>query len=167
MSISIRQATAEDVPALLEIYNHYIQSTAITFEIKAPSVDEFAQRISECLKAHEYLVGVEDKQIVGYAYGNTHRSRAAYRFSVETSVYLDTNFCGRGYGKALYTQLLNNLAQLNFHNAYAGITLPNVASVAMHESLGFEPIGIFKEIGFKFDSWHDVGWWQRPLSPIK
>ena len=101
--------------------------------------------------------------LAGYAYATPHRTREAYKHSVETSVYVHSDYRGKGVGRMLYESLFVSLRSHDFHNAYAGITLPNDASVALHKSLGFEPVGIFREVGFKYDSWHDVSWWQRNI----
>ena len=164
MDLSIRRATSDDAEEIVEIYRPYVEDSVISFELEVPSSDEFAARIHSALQKHEWIVGILDQKIVGYAYGNTHRARSAYRHSVETSVYLEQSHCGRGYGRRLYAELFERLRKMDFNNAYAGITLPNQASVALHKSMGFQPIGVFKEIGFKFDQWHDVGWWQRRVN---
>jgi len=102
-------------------------------------------------------------EIQGYAYGSSHRARAAYRWSVETSAYVREGHRGRGLGTCLYGELLPRLAALGYCNAYAGIALPNEGSQALHRRAGFEPVGVFRRVGRKFGSWHDVAWWQRPL----
>ena len=164
MSETIRRATLADAAQLVEIYRPSIEDSNASFELVCPGVDEFADRIRAALENHEWLVLETGEQICGYAYGTAHRKRAAYDLSVETSVYVHSKFHGRGIGKRLYQQLFISLQQMGFHNAYAGITLPNAASVALHESFGFKTIGVFREIGFKNDQWHDVGWWQRPVA---
>lgn len=104
------------------------------------------------------------RAVSGYAYATAHRARQAYQPSVETSVYVGSKYQAEGIGKLLYEALFDSLRRRDFHNAYAGITLPNEGSVALHESLGFYPIGVFQEVGYKKGRWHDVGWWQRPIA---
>jgi len=159
----IRAATLDDAGAILRIYAPYVEKTAVSFEVDVPSVDEFAGRISEITRRYPWLVFEGQQGIVGYAYGSRHRAREAYRFTTETSVYVDSRYHGAGIGRALYEQLLGELTVRGYRLALAGIALPNAASVRLHESLGFEPVGIFRRIGFKFDRWHDTGWWQKPL----
>jgi len=161
--LSIRQATEADAPALLAIYTPFIESTPVSFETVVPGVEEFAGRIAKCLSKWQYLVAERDGVVAGYAYGSTHRERAAYRFSVEVSAYLDPRFRRQGIGSALYTRLFEDLIAKGYCSAFAGITVPNDASVGMHRSVGFEMIGVFRNIGWKFDRWHDVAWMQRSL----
>ncbi len=159
----IRPATEADAPALLAIYRPYVDRTATSFELEPPTTEAFAARIAKSLAGWAWLVAELDGAMVGYAYGTAHRERAAYAKTVETAVYLDEAHRGRGAGTALYTELLRVLAAKGFHRAVAGITLPNAASVALHERLGFERIGVYKEVGFKFGLWHDTVWYQRGL----
>jgi phosphinothricin acetyltransferase len=121
------------------------------------------RRIETTLARHPWLVA-DDDGVLGYAYATQHRSRAAYDWSVDVSVYLAPPARGRGLGRALYTALLDLLAVQGHANAFAGIALPNPASVALHETLGFTPVGVYRAVGWKLGSWHDVGWWQRRLS---
>jgi len=160
---SIRQATEADAAALRTIYAPFVESTPVSFETVVPSVEEFAARIAKALSKWQYLVAEHDGEIAGYAYGSTHRERAAYRYSVEVSAYVDPRFHRRGIGSALYRQLFEDLSAKGYCSAFAGITVPNDASVGMHRSVGFEDIGVFKRIGWKFDRWHDVFWMQRTL----
>lgn len=159
----IRSATLDDAPALLEIYRPFIENTAVSFETQVPTVDEFAARVEKALNGWAWLVAEVDGQIAGYAYGGTHRERAAYRWSVETSVYLHSDFHRRGIARLLYSQLFDVLAEKGYCNAYAGATLPNDASIGFHRSMGFEWVGVFKRVGWKFGRWHDVAWMQRVL----
>lgn len=159
----IRSATLDDAPALLEIYRPFIENTAVSFETQVPTVDEFAARVEKALNGWACLVAEVDGQIAGYAYGGTHRERAAYRWSVETSVYLHSDFHRRGIARLLYSQLFDVLAEKGYCNAYAGATLPNDASIGFHRSMGFEWVGVFKRVGWKFGRWHDVAWMQRVL----
>ncbi|HSS49761.1 MAG TPA: arsinothricin resistance N-acetyltransferase ArsN1 family B [Thermoanaerobaculia bacterium] len=162
-SIRIRSATEADAPALLAIYRPFVEQTSVSFELVPPTVEEFAARIRKSLAGWEWLVAERDGQILGYAYGSMHRERPAYRWSVEVSAYVDPNHHRQGIGRALYLRLFEILTDKGFCNAYAGITLPNDGSVALHRSVGFEPIGVFKAIGRKYGKWHDVAWFQRPL----
>ena len=161
--LKIRQATEADAPALLAIYAPYIESTPVSFEMVVPTVDEFAGRILKSLSRWQWLVAERDGGIAGYAYGSTHRERAAYRFSVEVSAYLDPRFHRQGIGSALYARLFEDLIAKGYCSAFAGITVPNDASIGMHRSVGFEMIGVFRNVGWKFDRWHDVAWMQRTL----
>jgi phosphinothricin acetyltransferase len=137
--------------------------TAISFEEVPPTVEAMAARIASTLKTHPYLVAVSDGKVCGYVNASTHADRAAYRHSVNTTVYIAAEARGTGVGRALYTALLPTLVRQGFHAAFAGIALPNPGSVRLHESVGFEPLGVYREVGFKFGCWHDVGWWQRLL----
>jgi len=160
----IRQARPTDAALLLEIYRPVVENTVASFELIPPTKDEFAFRIASSIESHEWLVTEDAGLLTGYAYATPHRAREAYKYSVETSVYIHTDYRGKGLGKKLYKSLFRSLKTRDFHYAYAGITLPNVASIAMHKSFGFEPIGTFREIGFKRSEWHDVSWWQRAIS---
>jgi L-amino acid N-acyltransferase YncA len=162
-SLRIRQATEADAPALLAIYRPFVDDTAVSFEMVAPTVEEFAARIEKSLAGWQWLVAEREDQIVGYAYGSSHRARPAYRWSVEVSAYVHPSQHRQGVGRALYLRLFEELAEMGFCNAYAGTTLPNDGSVALHRSVGFEPIGVFKAVGRKFGKWHDVAWFQRIL----
>lgn len=122
-----------------------------------------ADRIRSTRATHQWLVHELDGQVVGYAYGGVHRSRAAYRWTTEVSAYVDRSMHRRGIGRALYTELLDRLRRQGFRLAVAGITLPNDASVGLHEALGFESVGVYSNIGWKSGAWHDVGWWQLDL----
>lgn len=159
---TIRQADpARDAPSIAAIYNHYVTTTIITFEEEPVGDDEFAQRIAKVLGERlPYLVLEQDERILGYAYATKWQVRSAYRFSVETTVYLDPAETGRGYGTRMYRQLFPLLAERRIHAAVAGIALPNDSSVALHEKLGMRKVAHFEEVGFKFDRWIDVGYWQ-------
>lgn len=162
-NVSIRSATPDDAEALLAIYRPYVLNTAISFELDPPSVEEFRERIVNVLAGWAWLVAERDGRPLGYAYATAHRPRGAYKWSVETSVYISEECRGQGLGTALYQALLPLLAGKGYCNAYAGITLPNKASVALHKKMGFEPVGVFRFVGRKFGAWHDVSWWHRRL----
>lgn len=164
--LSIRNATPADAVELLAIYAPYVERTAVSFETSAPSLDEFAERILKYSESWAWLVAQNANQIVGYAYASAHRDRPAYRWSVETSAYVSPAAQRQGIGKQLYMSLLPTLTQKGFCNAYAGITLPNEASIALHLGVGFEPIGVFPSVGRKFNAWHDVAWFHRRLREL-
>lgn len=159
--VDIRRAKPSDSEQIFEIYRPIIEDTVISFETSPPSVEQIARRIASTLNTHEWLVAQSGNEIVGYTYATQYRSRQAYRRSTETTVYVHRDHRAQGVGRSLYLALFESLRSLDFHQAYAGIALPNEGSIALHEALGFERIGIFKEAGFKFDSWHDVLWLQR------
>jgi phosphinothricin acetyltransferase len=159
----VRTATAADAAALREIYRPYVESTAVSFELEVPTIEGFQRRISSAVETRSWLVAEVHGRLVGYAYGSAHRARAAYQSSVETSAYVLRQFQRQGIGCALYTRLIDELCERGFHSAFAGITLPNDASVGFHESMGFEPIGVFPRVGWKLGAWHDVAWYYRPL----
>lgn len=162
--IVIRDADpVADAPACAAIYAPYVTDTTITFEEVPPTAADFTARIEAAQVTHVWLVGEVDGMVVGYAYAGTYRPRAAYRWSCETSVYLDRDRRGSGLGRPLYQALLDRLSEMGFRTAVAGATLPNDASERLHADLGFEPIGIFRRVGFKFDQWCDVTWVQRDL----
>ena len=159
----IRAATPADAPALLAIYAPHVERVATSFEEVPPTAEEFAARIERCLASHAWLVAECDGVIAGYAYGSPHRDRAAYRWSVEVSAYVHADFHRRGIARALYGRLFDDLAARGYCQAYAGITLPNEASVGLHRALGFAPIGVFPRVGWKKGAWHDVMWLHREL----
>jgi phosphinothricin acetyltransferase len=157
----VRRATASDVDAILAIYAPFCESTHVSFEEVAPAPEEMRRRVLET--PYPWLVFESDGVVVGYAYASRHRERAAYRWSVEVSAYVAEGQRGRGVGRALYAELLTLLAELGYYKAFAGIGLPNDASVALHESVGFTLVGVFRGIGYKHGKWHDVAWYQRSL----
>jgi L-amino acid N-acyltransferase YncA len=165
MASYLRLATPQDAPGIAEIYRPIVESTPTSFEIEPPDEHEFRRRIQNTLPAYPYLVCESDGRIAGYAYAGRYRARAAYRWSVETSVYVHSDFRRRGIGRGLYVSLIRILAAQGYCSAYAGITLPNAGSVGLHESVGFEAIGVYRRVGYKLDAWHDVGWWQLALQP--
>lgn len=157
---------ASDAAACAAIYAPYVTGTAITFEIEPPSVAEMAARIAAARKTHAWLVLELDDQVIGYAYAGPMKARAAYRWSCEVSVYLEQGRRRTGGGRALYEALFDRLTARGYRTAIAGMTLPNPASEGLHKSLGFEPIGTYRNIGWKLDTWHDVAWSQRPLAEL-
>ncbi len=162
--VVIRPAKGEDAAAIQAIYEPIVTGTAISFELEPPTVAEMAERIARVSDSHAWLVAeVPDGRIAGYAYGTPHRPRAAYQHSVEVSAYMHGDFRGMGIAGRLYGRLFDVLAQGDFFHAFAGITLPNDASVALHKSVGFEAIGSFPNVGFKLGAWHDVSWWYRKI----
>ncbi|HEV8395475.1 MAG TPA: arsinothricin resistance N-acetyltransferase ArsN1 family B [Vicinamibacterales bacterium] len=163
MTPRIRLADASDAEAMAAIYRPVVESTAISFETVAPDRDEMARRLADTLVSHPWLVCDMGGRVAGYAYASKHRVRAAYQWSVDTSVYVDAAWRRSGVGRGLYRSLFAVLAAQRFFNAFAGIALPNEASVALHEAVGFEPLGVYRRVGFKLGAWHDVGWWQLAL----
>lgn len=159
----IRMATVDDASDIAEIYRPLVEFTAISFETVAPDADEMRHRIHEIPGSHPWLVCERDGVVAGYAYASRHRVRAAYQWSVDTSVYVDDRFRRRGIGHGLYLSLFAVLTAQGYANAFAGIALPSPASVALHERVGFTPVGVYRRVGYKLGAWHDVGWWQRPL----
>ena len=157
---------ARDAAACAEIYAPYVLHTAISLEEEPPSVEGFKARIERITAAYPWLMAELDGRSVGFAYGSLHRERAAYRWAADVTVYLADDAKRRGIGRRLYETLFELLVCQGVQIACAGITLPNEASVALHESLGFTPVGIYRRIGFKHGRWHDVGWWQRELLPV-
>jgi phosphinothricin acetyltransferase len=161
----IRDADSQrDAAACAEIYAPYVRDTPISLEDRAPSAQEIAARIETTTQTHPWLVAQDREELIGYAYATRHRERACYRWATDVAVYVAPQSQRRGVGRALYETLFTLLTDQGFQMACAGITLPNQASVGLHESLGFQPVGVYKKIGRKFGAWHDVGWWQRPLS---
>lgn len=159
----LRPAQPDDAEALLGIYAPFVEHTAITFEYQIPTIDEFSRRIATVLTQLPWIVGEMDGQIKAYAYAARHRERAAYQWSVETSVYVHPHFQRQGAARALYEALLDLLRRQGYYNAYAGITLPNSKSEQFHRSMGFSPIGIYYNVGYKLGQWHSVQWYSLAL----
>jgi phosphinothricin acetyltransferase len=159
----VRDACASDAAACAAIYAPYVTGTAITFETEPPSEGEMATRIETASSSYAWLVLEDEARVVGYAYGGRFHARPAYRWAAEVSVYLETGRRRTGGGRALYEALLARLRERGFRIAIAGMTLPNEASVGLHEALGFEPVGTYRRIGYKLGGWHDVAWMQRRL----
>lgn len=164
MTPAIRPATPPDAAAICAIYNHYVMNTAITFEEDAVAETDMAQRIADVAAAGlPWYVAEHGGRIVGYAYATKWRVRAAYRYSVESTVYIDRGHAGHGAGRALYAALLEALRQRGLRLVIGGIALPNDASVGLHERLGFRKVAHFTEVGMKFGRWIDVGYWELNL----
>lgn len=161
----IRIAAAEDAADIAAIYAPFVANTIVSFETEPPDETETRARISKVLESYPWLVCEQDGRVIGYAYGSQHRVRRAYQWSVDVAVYVDPNHHRGGIARSLYTRLFELLRLQGYYNAYAGIALPNAASVGFHESMGFRPIGIYEEVGFKAGKWVDVGWWQLALQP--
>lgn len=161
--LKVRAASGEDAAACAAIYSPYVTDTAITFETDPPLPGEMARRIAAAAHSHAWLALERDGAVAGYAYGTPFHQRAAYRWACEVSVYLEVGLRRAGGGRALYEALLARLAERGFRMAIAGMTLPNEASVGLHRAFGFEPVGVYRRIGFKHGRWHDVAWTQRTI----
>ncbi|MFI5317307.1 MAG: arsinothricin resistance N-acetyltransferase ArsN1 family B [Myxococcota bacterium] len=161
----VRLAEPADAAGVQAIYAPIVRDTAISFEIDPPSVEEMSRRIASTGERWPWLVCSDDGDILGYVYAGQHRERAAYRWSVDVTAYMHARARRGGLGRALYSTLFSLLSLQGYHRAYAGITLPNQASVGLHEALGFKPVGVYPAVGYKLGAWHDVGWWQRALRP--
>jgi phosphinothricin acetyltransferase len=160
----IRSVEPTDASAIREIYAPFVSESATSFEIEPPDAAAMERRIQELREQFPWLVYEEGREVLGYAYASPHRAaRKAYQWCVEVSIYIHARARRRGLGRALYGSLFDLLRRQGYVNAYAGITLPNPASLRLHESLGFRPIGVYPRIGFKFGSWHDVIWLQLRL----
>ena len=162
----IRPASPEDGTAICALYNHYIEHTTITFEETLLRPYEMEERIRKISAKYPYLVWEEEAgpgEINGYAYVNTWRERSAYRFAAELSIYVRDGLQGRGMGRKLMEKLLGEVRKTDIHGLIAGITLPNERSIALHEKFGFRKIAHFQEVGYKFNKWLDVGYWELIL----
>ena len=164
---SIRMATPDDAPAILDIYAPIVRYTAISFEIEPPAVDEMRSRIERTLTELPWLVSVDDRaEVDGYACAHRHRERAAYRWAVDVTVHVRQGSREQGIGRRLLEELLRQLVQLGYCQAFSRIALPNEAAIRLHQALGFEALGVFKKVGFKNGAWRDVSWWQRQLQDL-
>lgn len=162
--MTIRTATPADAEAITAIYAPIVEGTSISFELTPPTVDEMRSRIVNTLADLPWLVSEDPMGSVdGYVYASKHRERQAYQWSVDVTAYVREDARGLGIGKRLYQALFAELVTLGYFQAFAGTALPNDASVALHESVGFQPIGTYRKVGFKLGAWHDVGWWQKEL----
>jgi phosphinothricin acetyltransferase len=161
----IRLATADDAEAIAAIYRPAVTDKPTSFELEPPDGAEMARRVEKTLARTPWLVYDDDGAVLGYAYASAHRERAAYQWSVDVSAYVRDDAQRRGVARALYTSLFDVLALQGFRNAYAGVTLPNDASVGFHRAMGFTPVGVYRGVGYKLGAWHDVAWFERPLAP--
>lgn len=160
---TVRDASEADGAACAAVYAPYVTDTAISFESDPPSAEQMAQRIATVLRTHAWVVLDEGGHVAGYAYGQRHHTRPAYRWACEVSIYIEPGRRRTGAGRALYEALFARLAARGYRIAVAGMTLPNEASEALHRALGFQPVGVYRRIGYKLGAWHDVEWVQRPL----
>ena len=162
--MDILPAAPAHASAIATIYNHYIVSTTVTFETERVTAADMHARIEETQSSSlPWLVAEEGDRVLGYAYASKWKGRCAYRYSVESTVYLDAACIGRGIGKALYSTLIADLRERGMHAVIGGVALPNAASIALHEALGFRKVAHFEQVGFKQDRWIDVGYWQLLL----
>ena len=159
----IRLVTPADATAVHAIYAPVVRDTIISFEVEPPSIDEMRSRIEKTLRGYSWLVDERDCKVVGYTYASRHSERAAYNWSANVSVYVSAMARRMGVGTALYRALFALLRLQGVVNVYAGVTLPNAASVALHEAMGMTPVGVYRQVGYKFGAWHDVGWWEMTL----
>jgi L-amino acid N-acyltransferase YncA len=165
-AVQIRHADPDrDAAACAAIYAPYVSDSVISLEEVPPTPEEIAGRITRVTERYPWLIAEADGDVAGYAYAGEHRERAAYRWASDVTVYLSPAYFRRGIGRSLYTALFDLLVFQGVYVACAGVTLPNEASVGLHESMGFLPVGVYKRVAWKFGSWHDVGWWQLQLAP--
>lgn len=160
--VVVRPARPADAAGIAAVYAPIVEQTVISFEETPPDAEEFARRMSARPRL-PWFVGEAGGQVVGFAYAAQHRSRAAYRWSADVSIYLATQARGQGLGRALYERLFADVRDLGYVSLFAGVALPNDASVGLHTALGFQPVGSYRYVGYKLGSWVDVGWWQLPL----
>ena len=165
MSACIRFARSADAAGIQAIYAPFCESSHVSFEIVAPTVDEMRERIERITARYPWLVCDIDGKLAGYVYASQHRERAAYRWTVDAAVYIAESARRRGVGRGLYSSLFAILREQGYFKAHAGITLPNEQSVGLHEAMGFQPVGVSPRVGYKLGRWHDVGWWQLDLQP--
>lgn len=161
----IRPVTPDDAPAIADIYSYYVENTCITFEYESPSAKEMQQRIEKIASKYPWFVALSNGEIAGYAYATQFRERDAYRWNVETSVYVKASEQRKGIATALYNALLDACTRQGFYRAIAVITLPNEKSVAFHKGFGFNEVGVFNDVGFKMDAWHNVMFLDKALRP--
>lgn len=158
-----RQATLHDAAQIAEIYNYYILNTVVTFEMEVVDAQEMENRMATILEKHNWLVLEDAKTLLGYAYYGPFRGRVAYNHTVESTIYLHPDYIGKGLGKPLYTEIIQNAAANNYKEIIGGIALPNAASEKLHNDLGFKKVGHFENVGLKFGRTIDVGFWQKTL----
>jgi L-amino acid N-acyltransferase YncA len=164
--VSIRPAVEDDLRDIATIYNHEVANSIATFDLEPPTLNYWQARLAGKHEGDHLLVAVdEEEDVVGYAYSWSYRPRPAYERTRETSIYLDPSVRGRGIGRLLYPALLDAMAESGVHTAVALVALPNPSSVALHKAVGFEHVGTMREVGYKFDRWIDVEWYQKLLGP--
>jgi L-amino acid N-acyltransferase YncA len=163
----VRLATFADAKGILAIYAPIVTETPVSFELEPPSLMEMQLRIENTLTTLPWIVRDSDGMVMGYAYASRHRERAAYQWAVDVSVYVHPDVRRQGLGRSLYAGLLALLRDLGYYTAFAGIALPNLGSVKFHEAVGFRPVGVYRNVGFKLGKWHNVGWWGCPLRAYK
>ncbi len=163
MTFAVRPATLNDAGRIAAIYAPIVETTHISFEEVAPTEAEMRARIESAQSRMPWLVA-DAGDVIAYSYASEHRVRAAYRWSVDVALYVTAHARRSGAGRALYTALFAILKRQGFYNAFAGIALPNDASIGFHRTLGFEPVGVYRNVGYKLGRWCDVSWWQRPLA---
>jgi len=163
--VTIRLVTPGDAAECREIYAPYVRDTTVSFELSPPSDEEFEQRLAKKRGSYPWLVCEHDGDVVGFSYASQHRGRGAYQWDVESSVYVDDQHHRAGVASGLYRSLFAVLRLQGYYNVYAGTTLPNPASVQFHRAMGFEPVGVYHDAGYKHGEWRDVQWWQRSLQP--
>ena len=164
MTSLIRVAREQDAQAIADVYAPAVTGRSTSFELTPPDATEMGRRVVTVLQQYPWLVCESSEMVLGYVYATAHRDRAAYRWSVDVAAYVSETAHRRGIGRALYTALFEILALQGYRSACAGVTLPNPASVALHEAMGFVQVGVYHRIGYKFGKWHDVAWFERPLA---
>lgn len=165
--MDIRMATPEDAPALLEIYAPYIKDTAVSFDIRVPSKSDFIRRMQRIIGRFPYLVAENNGRVVGYAYAHPESERSAYQWNAELSIYMNRDFQSSALASRLYNALIEFLGLLGYRNLYAVITLPDEANISRHKHLGFTPLAVHKNAGYKLGKWHDVAWLEKSLGPYR
>ena len=163
MELHIREATPDDAAAIAAIYRHYVLTSPATFETAPPDVTEMRGRIERITAMFPWLVAEGEAGIEGYAYASLHRERPAYQWAADASAYVIPGRHRRGLGRRLYTELFEIVRRQGFTSVFAGITMPNDASVGLHRAMGFELVGLYRQIGYKLGAWHDTSWWQLRL----
>lgn len=163
MASKIRFVQPTDAADIVAIYGPYCESTIVSFEVVSPTIEQMADRIREISDTYPWLVAEIDGRIASYVYANRHRERAAYQWAVDVAVYVSPDFQRHGVGRALYTTLFSILREQGYFKAIAGVSLPNVASVGLHERMGFRPAAVYHGVGYKCGRWIDVGWWELEL----
>lgn len=159
----IRKIQKEDIQSVLDIYTPYILNTAITYEYEVPSIESFTKRVDNIIKQYPYLVCECNGKVIGYAYASSYHSRTAFNWDCELSIYIDQSFCGKGLGKRLYSVLIDFITNQGYYNAYGVVNYPNQSSERMHEYFGFKNVGIHSNVGYKFNKWHSLVYYLKPL----